>query len=76
MLLCGLCAFQIQTDLLLDGREVKSGVYSVPGCIHWNRRRCSPGATATNEIGVDHTFFAPGDARALGIVLRSVGFAR
>jgi hypothetical protein len=61
--------------LLLDGREVASGVYSEPG-LHTLE---SPpvqaaGATATVEIDVDHTFFAPGDARALGIVLTAVGF--
>jgi hypothetical protein len=62
--------------LLLDGREVASSVYSEPG-LHTLE---SPpiqaaGVTAAVEIDVDPTFFAPGDARALGIVLRSVGFA-
>jgi hypothetical protein len=61
--------------LLLDGREVASGVYSEPG----SHMLESPpvqagGATATIEIDVDRTFFAPGDARALGIVLTAVGF--
>jgi hypothetical protein len=63
--------------LLLDGREVASGVYSAPGLYTLESPPVQPaGATAAVEIGVDHTFFAPGDARALGIVLRSVGFAR
>jgi hypothetical protein len=63
--------------LLLDGREVASGVYSAPGLYTLESPPArSAGATAAVEIGVDHTFFAPGDARDLGIVLRSVGFAR
>jgi Dolichyl-phosphate-mannose-protein mannosyltransferase len=63
-------------NLLLDGREVASGIYSAPGLYTLESPPVQPaGATATVEIGVDPTFFAPGDARALGIVLRSVGFA-
>ncbi|MGA3236215.1 MAG: hypothetical protein ABSG03_07930 [Bryobacteraceae bacterium] len=62
--------------LLLDGREVASGVYSEPGPYTLESQAVqAAGATATVEIDVDRTFFAPGDARALGIVLTEVGFA-
>jgi len=63
--------------LLLDGREVASSVYSEPGLHTLESRPIqAAGATATVEIDVAPTFVAPGDARALGIVLRSIGFAR
>jgi hypothetical protein len=62
--------------LLLDGREVASGVYSEPGAYTLESQAVrAAGATATVEIDVDQTFLAPGDARALGIVLTEVGFA-
>jgi hypothetical protein len=61
--------------LLLDGREVASGVYAEPGSYTLESAPVqAAGATATVEIDVDHTFFAPGDARALGIVVTAVGF--
>jgi hypothetical protein len=61
--------------LLLDGREVASGTYSKPGPQTLESPLVEPaGAGATVEIDVDPTFFAPGDARALGIVLTAVGF--
>ena len=61
--------------LLLDGREAASATYSEAG-LHTLE---SPpvqaaGATATVEIDVEPTFTAPGDVRALGIVLTAVGF--
>jgi hypothetical protein len=61
--------------LLLDGREVASETYSRVGSYTLE----SPpgqvtGGTATVEIDVDLTFTAPGDVRALGIVLTAVGF--
>jgi hypothetical protein len=62
--------------LLLDGREVASHTYSESGSYTLESAPVqAAGATATVEIDVDHTFFAPSDARALGIVLRAVGFA-
>jgi len=62
--------------LLLDGREVASGVYSEPGSYTLESPAVqAAGATATAEIEVEPTFFAPGDARALGVVLTAVGFA-
>ncbi len=61
--------------LLLDGREVASQTYSEPGSHTLESPPVQPaGATATVEIDVDRTFFAPGDARALGLVLTAVGF--
>jgi hypothetical protein len=61
--------------MLLDGREVASHTYSEPGSYTLDSAPVqAAGATATVEIDVDQTFFAPGDARALGIVVRAVGF--
>jgi hypothetical protein len=61
--------------LLLDGREVASGVYSDPGLYTLDSPPVqAAGATAAVEIDVNPTFFAAGDARALGIVLTAVGF--
>jgi hypothetical protein len=61
--------------LLLDGREVASHTYSEPGAYTLESPPVqAAGATATVEIDVDHTFFAPHDVRALGIVLTALGF--
>jgi hypothetical protein len=61
--------------VLLNGREVASATYSEAGPhtldsppVH------ATGGTATVEIDVNPTFMAPGDVRALGIVLTAVGF--
>jgi len=61
--------------LLLDGREVASATYSEAGAHTLESPLVqSAGATATVEIDVDPTFLAPGDARALGLVLTAVDF--
>ena len=60
--------------LLLDGREVASHTYPGPGAYTLTSDEPLEGATV--EIRVDRTFTAPGDRRALGMVLIGVGFAQ
>jgi hypothetical protein len=62
-----------QVTLLLDGREVASHTYPGPGAYTLTSAEPLPGTTV--EIRVDRTFTAPGDQRALGMVLIGVGFA-
>jgi hypothetical protein len=65
-----------RVTLLLDGREVASQTYPVPGTYTLESPPVrATGAVATVEITIDETFFAPGDSRELGIVLAGVGFA-
>ncbi len=58
--------------LLLDGREVASHTYPGPG--PYTLISAEPLQGTTVEIRVDRTFTAPGDQRALGMVLIAVGF--
>src|SRR5450756_1057405 len=58
--------------LLLDGREVASQTYPGPG--PYSLTSAEPLQGTTVEIRVDRTFTAPGDRRALGMVLIGVGF--
>ena len=62
-----------QVTLLLDGREVASHDYPGPGAYTLVSSEALQGTTV--EIRVDRTFTAPGDRRALGMVLIAVGFA-
>jgi hypothetical protein len=59
--------------LLLDGRVVASHTYSGPDAYTLTSAEPLQGTTA--EVRVDRTFTAPGDKRALGMVLIAVGFA-
>ena len=61
-----------QVTLLLDGREVASHTYAGPGA--YTLTATEPLQGTTVEIRVDRTFTAPGDQRALGMVLIGVGF--
>jgi hypothetical protein len=61
-----------QVTLLLDGREVTSHAYPGPGAYTLTSAESLQGTTV--EIRVDRTFTAPGDQRALGLVLFGVGF--
>ena len=61
-----------QVTLLLDGREVASQTYPGPGA--YSLTSAEPLQGTTVEIRVDRTFTAPGDRRALGMVLIGVGF--
>ena len=63
-----------QVTLLLDGREVASHNYPGPGAYTLTSDEALQGTTV--EIRVDRTFTAPGDRRALGMVLIAVGFVR
>ena len=63
-----------QVTLLLDGREVASHTYPGPGPYTLTSTEALQGTTV--EIRVDRTFTAPGDQRALGMVLIGVGFAQ
>ncbi|MCX6629941.1 MAG: hypothetical protein NTW28_20175 [Candidatus Solibacter sp.] len=63
-----------QVTLLLDGREVASHTYAAPG--PYTLTSTEPLQGASVEIRVDRTFTAPGDKRALGMVLIGVGFAQ
>jgi hypothetical protein len=63
-----------QVTLLLDGREVASHTYAGPGA--YTLTSAEPLHGSTVEIRVDRTFTAPGDRRALGMVLIGVGFAQ
>ena len=62
-----------EVTLLLDGREVAKRTYPGPGAYRLETAGSLQGTTA--EIRVDQTFTAPGDKRALGMVLTGVGFA-
>jgi hypothetical protein len=62
-----------QVTLLLDGREVAARNYPGPGV--YTLISGEPLQGTTVEIRVDRTFTAPGDRRALGMVLIAVGFA-
>src|ERR1035438_1446370 len=61
-----------QVTLLLDGREVAARNYPGPGAYTLTSDEPLQGTTV--EIRVDRTFTAPGDRRALGMVLIAVGF--
>jgi hypothetical protein len=61
-----------QITLLLDGREVASHTYPGPGA--YTLVSAEPLQGTTVEIRVDRTFTAPGDRRALGMILIGVGF--
>jgi hypothetical protein len=63
-----------EVTLLLDGREVASHHYPGPGA--YTLLSDEPLQGTTVEIRVDRTFTAPGDRRALGMVLIAVGFVR
>jgi hypothetical protein len=57
--------------LRLDGQEVASQTYPGPGAY----TLITPPLTGRSlTIEVDQTYFAPGDARELGIVLTGAGF--
>jgi hypothetical protein len=62
-----------RVTLLLDGREVASHTYPGPG--PYTLTSSEPLQGTTVEIRVDRTFTAPGDQRALGMVLLGIGFA-
>ena len=61
-----------EVTLLLDGREVAKRTYPGPGPYALETAEPLQGTSA--EIRVDQTFTAPGDQRALGMVLTGVGF--
>jgi len=61
-----------QVTLLLDGREVATHTYPGPGAYKLTSTEPLQGSTV--EVRVDKTFTAPGDQRALGMVLIGVGF--
>jgi hypothetical protein len=61
-----------QVTLLLDGREVATHTYPGPGAYKLTSAEAVQGSTV--EVRVDKTFTAPGDQRALGMVLIGVGF--
>ena len=63
-----------QVTLLLDGKEVASHTYPGPGS--YTLTSVEPLQGTTVEIRVDRTFSAPGDQRALGMVLIGVGFVQ
>ncbi|MEO8594553.1 MAG: hypothetical protein ABI759_14650 [Candidatus Solibacter sp.] len=63
-----------QVTLVLDGREVASRAFTGPG--PYTITTAEPLQGATVEIRVDQTFTAPGDQRALGMVLTGVGFVQ
>jgi hypothetical protein len=63
-----------QVTLLLDGKEVASHTYPGPGS--YTLTSVEPLQGTTLEIRVDRTFSAPGDQRALGMVLIGVGFVQ
>ena len=64
----------IQVTLLLDGREVAQQTFPGPGLYTLTSAGAVLGANV--EVRVDQTFTAPGDQRALGMVLIGVGFVQ
>jgi hypothetical protein len=63
--------------LLLDGKLVAARTFAAPGTYSLEsppQRPDVPSAVLT--LAIDKTFQAPGDARALGMVLTGAGFAR
>ncbi|MCX6619871.1 MAG: hypothetical protein NTY38_02080 [Acidobacteria bacterium] len=66
-----------QVTVQVDGSTVAEATYTHDGL--YTLRSLKPvavrGEAATVEIRVDRTFSAPGDSRALGLVLHQVGFA-
>lgn len=65
-----------EVTLKVDGREVARATYSAPGVYKLESQPIPlSGPTTTVEIDVTPTFRAPGDARDLGAVLTSIGFA-
>jgi Dolichyl-phosphate-mannose-protein mannosyltransferase len=64
-----------QIRLLLDGREVASQTYSVPGSYTLTTQRLQPvGRVAIVTLEADRTFTAPPDTRELALVLSAIGF--
>ena len=63
-----------EVTLLLDGREVARRTYPGPG--PYVLETAGPLQGTSVEIRVDQTFTAPGDQRALGMVLTGVGFVQ
>jgi hypothetical protein len=62
-----------EVTLLLDGHAVASRSYPGPGA--YRLETVEPVQGTSVEIRVDQTFTAPGDQRALGMVLTGVGYA-
>lgn len=63
--------------LLLDGRQVASTTYTIPGTYTLTTAPVQPaGPVAIVTIETDRTFTAPPDTRDLGIVLASIGFRK
>jgi hypothetical protein len=61
----------------LDGHEMAAKIYSATGAYTLASEPVRPAsATAVMEITIDRTFHAPGDARDLGAVVISAGFAK
>ncbi|MEO8368147.1 MAG: hypothetical protein ABI806_03035 [Candidatus Solibacter sp.] len=63
-----------QVTLLLDGHEVAQRTF--PGSGLYTLTSAEPLQGANVEVRVDQTFTAPGDQRALGMVLIGVGFVQ
>ena len=63
-----------QITLLLDGRQVAQRTFPGPGLYTLTSDAAVSGESA--EVRVDQTFTAPGDQRALGMVLIGVGFVQ
>ena len=64
-----------QIRLLLDGREVASQTYSVPGAYTLQTTPIQPaGPVAIVTLESDRTFTAPPDTRDLALVLSAIGF--
>ena len=63
-----------RVTLLLDGREVASQAYPGPGPYQIESAAAVQGSSV--EVRVDQTFTAPGDQRALGMILTGVGFVQ
>lgn len=60
-------------SMLLDGRMIAEQTYSGPGSFSLT---AGPVNGSLVTIEVDQTFFAPGDSRELGIVLKGIGFVQ
>ena len=63
-----------RVTLLLDGHEVASQTYPGPGPYQIESAATVQGSSV--EVRVDQTFSAPGDQRALGMILTGVGFVQ